>query len=82
MDPWESPTLAIMRHYGAPLTREVYIALNWGDSAYEPTAEEEVEMPVEFQSCDRCWYYPCRCTIPGVAGFDCECEPCTARRNE
>jgi len=48
------PTLDLMKEMDTPLTREVYIALNWGDSAYEPTAEEEVEMPVEFQSCDRC----------------------------
>jgi hypothetical protein len=46
-----SPTLAAMKRAGVPLTRDEYIAWNWFDQPqpYVPTAEEEQEMPIEFQ---------------------------------
>ena len=46
----------------------------------EPDAEQEAEIPLRFRLCENCYSQPCRCTIPGVAAFDCECDPCTARR--
>lgn len=76
------PILDLMKEMDIPLTREVYIGLNWGDSSYEPTPEEEAEMAVEFQPCEVCYSYPCCCVIRGVAGFDCECDPCVARRGK
>jgi hypothetical protein len=79
-DPNLSPTESIMRHYHVPMTRENYLIL--GGFEGEPDAEQEAEIPVQFRLCYTCSCYPCRCAIPGVAGFDCECEPCTARRNE
>ena len=79
-DPNLSPTESLMMHYGVPMTRENYLIL--GGFEGEPDAEQEAEIPERFRLCWECSSLPCRCTIPGVAGFDCECEPCTARRNE
>ena len=76
------PILDLMKEMDIRLTREAYIGLNWDDSSYEPTAEEEAEMPVEFRPCEVCYADPCRCVIRGVAGFDCECDLCAARRNK
>ena len=82
MVPGESPTVAIMKRYGVPMTRENYLECG-GFDGREPDAEEEQGIvPLLFRKCDQCSCHPCVCTIPGVAGFDCECEPCTARRNE
>ncbi len=77
-DPSISPTESIMRQYRIPLTRENFLACG-GYDGREPDAEEEQEIPLRFRLCESCWVYPCRCTIPGVAGFECECDPCAAR---
>lgn len=76
-DPSISPTESIMRHYEVPMTRENYLVFGGFES--EPDAEQEAEIPLMFRLCETCWVYPCICTIPGVAGFECECEPCAAR---
>jgi hypothetical protein len=45
-----SSVLAAMKRAGAPLTRDEYIRWNWFDQPhpYEPTWEEEAEMPEMF----------------------------------
>lgn len=46
-----SSVLAAMKRAGVPLTRDEYIAWNWFDQPqpYEPTPEEEQDMPEQFQ---------------------------------
>jgi hypothetical protein len=46
----ENPILQIMREEGLPMTRAVYIALNWWDKDYKLTPEDEAEMPPEFRN--------------------------------
>jgi hypothetical protein len=81
MDPSISPIeaiVAIMKKYGVPMTRENFLVC--GGFEGEPDAEQEAEIPLRFRLCENCYSHPCRCTIPGVTGFECECEPCAARR--
>jgi hypothetical protein len=44
-----SATLALMREYSAPLTRDEYLKWNNLGKTYEPSPEEEAEMPEQFQ---------------------------------
>jgi hypothetical protein len=78
MDPSISPIVAIMKRYGVPLTRDNFLVCSGFDG--EPDAEQEAETPLRFRLCENCYSHPCRCKIPGVSAFDCECDPCTARR--
>ena len=78
MDPNFSPSESVMPHYGVPMTRENFLV--FGGFEGEPDTEQESEIPLRFRLCERCWVYPCQCTIPGVAEV-CECDPCSARRN-
>jgi hypothetical protein len=49
MKGWDrSPIESAMERYGAPATRDEYIAWNWHEG-YIPTPEEEQEMPERFQ---------------------------------
>ena len=44
------PVLDLMREEGLPLTREVYIQLNWwGEKPHPWTAEHEEELPPQFR---------------------------------
>ena len=46
----ESPTEAIMKRYGIPMTRENYLRANSLDGeVYKPTAEEEQQIPKRFR---------------------------------
>jgi hypothetical protein len=45
----ENPILQIMREEGLPMTREVYIALNWWDKNHKLTPEDEEELPPQFR---------------------------------
>ena len=45
----DSPTLALMKRYKCPITRAGYLHWTFGDSLYSPNAEEEAELPEEFQ---------------------------------
>jgi hypothetical protein len=81
MKPYEptiSPTESIMRRYGVPMTRENFLVC--GGFEGEPDAEQEAEIPLVFRLCETCYSHLCRCAIPGVAAFECDCEPCAARR--
>jgi hypothetical protein len=78
MAPSISPIEAIMEQYRVPMTRENFLACSGFDG--EPDAEQEAEIPLRFRLCENCYSHPCRCTIPGVAAFECECEPCAARK--
>jgi hypothetical protein len=44
-----SATLALMREFGAPLTREEYLKWNGLGKTYKPSPEEEAELPKRFQ---------------------------------
>ena len=44
-----SATLALMREYGAPLTRSEYLTWNGLGKSYKPSPEQEAEMPKRFQ---------------------------------
>jgi hypothetical protein len=56
MDPNVSPTVAIMRQYRIPLTRENYLACGGYE---ELDAEQEAELPLQFRLCEMCRVYPC-----------------------
>jgi len=43
------PILDHMREERLPLTREVYIALNWWDKNHQMTHEDEAELPPQFR---------------------------------
>jgi len=42
-----------MREAGIPVTRENYIAVNWGEPVQEWTSELEAELPEELQDWSR-----------------------------
>jgi hypothetical protein len=43
------PVLALMRHYGIPVTRENYLELAYMGDVPELDAESEANLPVEIQ---------------------------------
>ena len=48
MDPHDR-VIALMKEAGIPVTRENYIATNWGEPVPEWTSELEAELPEELQ---------------------------------
>lgn len=50
----DDPIAQTMKKYGLEITRDNYIAFNWGNPTPDPwTAENEVELPDELQDFSR-----------------------------